>query len=219
MNKLFLLPLVLGLIGLVYQLSRDVRNWSVVMLLFFFTGMAIVIYLNQYPYQPRERDYAYVGSFYAFAIWIGLGVYAMFDAASGITRKELLYGRGRHPGLGVLKYLVEMASGGDHTVSYSLFVHRPLAGAALGPFTCWAACAMTGRGRGHPAGPGRAGGDGGAPNGTTTTAARRFPARDLASDYLESCAPMPSSSPTATTTPSPCGTPKKWKASVRTCAW
>ena len=52
------------------------------MLLFFFTGLAIVLYLNQYPYQPRERDYAYAASFYAFAIWIGLGTLALIDAIS-----------------------------------------------------------------------------------------------------------------------------------------
>ena len=52
------------------------------MMMFFFTGIAIVLYLNQYPYQPRERDYAYVGSFYAFAFWIGLGVYGLYDLIS-----------------------------------------------------------------------------------------------------------------------------------------
>ena len=72
-NKLFFLPLILGIIGLIYQ-YRNRRDWLVTGALFFFTGFAIVIYLNQAGYQPRERDYAYVGSFYAFAIWIGLGV-------------------------------------------------------------------------------------------------------------------------------------------------
>lgn len=73
-NSLYLLPLILGVVGLVYQLNRDKRDFIISFLLFFFTGIAIVIYLNQSGYQPRERDYAYVGSFYAFAIWIGLGV-------------------------------------------------------------------------------------------------------------------------------------------------
>lgn len=72
-NKLFFLPLILGVVGLIYQ-YRNRRDWLVTAALFFFTGFAIVIYLNQAGYQPRERDYAYVGSFYAFAIWIGLGV-------------------------------------------------------------------------------------------------------------------------------------------------
>lgn len=73
-NKLFLLPLILGIIGIVYHTKRDKKDSFVVLLLFFFTGFAIVLYLNQAGNQPRERDYAYVGSFYAFAIWIGIGV-------------------------------------------------------------------------------------------------------------------------------------------------
>ncbi len=73
-NKYFFLPFILGLLGLFYQVRRDPKNAFVVGLLFFFTGLAIVLYLNQAPLQPRERDYAYAGSFYAFAIWIGLGV-------------------------------------------------------------------------------------------------------------------------------------------------
>ncbi|MEO8820543.1 MAG: DUF2723 domain-containing protein [Ginsengibacter sp.] len=73
-NRLFAFPLILGIIGLLYQYKKDKQNGLVVGLLFFFTGIAIVIYLNQAGNQPRERDYAYVGSFYAFAVWIGLGV-------------------------------------------------------------------------------------------------------------------------------------------------
>ena len=81
-NKFYLLPLLLGLIGLVYQLRKDAKNGLVVALLFIMTGLAIVVYLNQHSPQPRERDYAYAASFYAFAIWIGLGVYALFDMLS-----------------------------------------------------------------------------------------------------------------------------------------
>ncbi len=82
-NRFFLLPLLLGMIGLLYQINKDWKNALVVFLLFFFTGLAIVVYLNQFPNQPRERDYAFAGSFYAFAFWIGLGVYAIWD----MTRK------------------------------------------------------------------------------------------------------------------------------------
>ena len=78
-NHFYFLPLILGLIGLFYQYAKDRRNSWVVFLLFFLTGLAIVIYLNQTPYQPRERDYAYAGSFYAFTIWIGLGVMAIYE--------------------------------------------------------------------------------------------------------------------------------------------
>ena len=72
-----MLPFLLGLIGLLYQIKKNKNDALVVFLLFLFTGIAIVVYLNQYPFQPRERDYAYVGSFYAYAIWIGLGVLAL----------------------------------------------------------------------------------------------------------------------------------------------
>lgn len=73
-NRLYSLPLILGLIGLYFQYRKNRKDFYVTFLLFFFTGMAVVLYLNQAGQQPRERDYAYVGSFYAFAIWIGLGV-------------------------------------------------------------------------------------------------------------------------------------------------
>ena len=78
-NKLFALPLILGLLGLFYQFKKDQRDGLIVGLLFFFTGLAIVIYLNMPGNMPRERDYAFVGSFYAFAIWIGLGVLFIKD--------------------------------------------------------------------------------------------------------------------------------------------
>ena len=73
-NRMFLLPVILGLIGLFLQANRSKGDFWVTGLLFFFTGFAIVVYLNQAGFQPRERDYAYAGSMYAFAIWIGLGV-------------------------------------------------------------------------------------------------------------------------------------------------
>jgi hypothetical protein len=81
-NTYFFLPLLLGLLGVFFQYNKGIEGkkglW-VVFLMFFMTGLAIVIYLNQYPHQPRERDYAYAGSFYAFAIWIGLGVLAISE--------------------------------------------------------------------------------------------------------------------------------------------
>jgi hypothetical protein len=84
-NKYYLLPFLLGMAGLLFQLFRDNKNWWIIMLLFILTGMAIVFYLNQYPNQPRERDYAYVGSFYFFAVWIGLGVLSVYDGIKNIT--------------------------------------------------------------------------------------------------------------------------------------
>jgi hypothetical protein len=78
-NKLYFLPFILGILGLVYQIKNDKRDALVVGLFFFFTGLAISLYLNMAGNQPRERDYAFVGSFYVFAIWIGLGVLFVKD--------------------------------------------------------------------------------------------------------------------------------------------
>lgn len=78
----YFLPLILGLIGLFFHLKRQIKDTWIVFLLFFMTGLAIVVYLNQTPYQPRERDYSYAGSFYAFAIWIGLGVMSVAEMLS-----------------------------------------------------------------------------------------------------------------------------------------
>ncbi len=81
-NSYYLLPLILGILGIVFMYNRGAEGQKdlwVVFLLFFMTGLAIVIYLNQSPLQPRERDYAYAGSFYAFTIWIGIGVLALYE--------------------------------------------------------------------------------------------------------------------------------------------
>jgi len=89
-NRYFMLPFLLGLIGLFYQYKKHRKDFWVVALLFFMTGIAIVLYLNQTPYQPRERDYAYTGSFYAYAIWIGLGVLGLFSFAEKYLKKNTL---------------------------------------------------------------------------------------------------------------------------------
>ncbi len=81
-NKFYLLPLLIGIIGMYFHFNREYKGAVAVMLLFFMTGIAIEIYLNMYAYQPRERDYAFAGSFYAFAMYIGFGVYAIFDFLS-----------------------------------------------------------------------------------------------------------------------------------------
>jgi len=78
-NTYFFLPLLAGLAGLFWQYRRDRKGFSLTVLFFIMTGLAILVYLNQYPSQPRERDYAYAGSFYAFAVWIGMGVMMLFD--------------------------------------------------------------------------------------------------------------------------------------------
>ena len=87
-NHYYFLPLLLGLAGFFFQMKHDRRNSWVTGLLFLLTGLAIVVYLNQPPYQVRERDYAYAGSFYVFSIWIGLGVFALQQLFEKISRKE-----------------------------------------------------------------------------------------------------------------------------------
>ena len=77
-NHYYMLPLLLGILGIFFQFGRDKRGCWLTFLMFFMTGIAIVIYLNQPPFQARERDYAYAGSFYSFSIWIGLGVAAIY---------------------------------------------------------------------------------------------------------------------------------------------
>lgn len=91
-NVFYCLPLILGLLGLFWQAYKGeegIRQFWVVFFLFFMTGLAIVLYLNQTPLQPRERDYAYAGSFYAFAIWIGMGVAALSKFLSSYIKSEL----------------------------------------------------------------------------------------------------------------------------------
>ena len=78
-NLYYFLPFILGIIGLVYHANKDLKSFYVLLMLFLFTGLALKIYLNERPFEPRERDYALVGSFYVFAIWIGIGVYAIYD--------------------------------------------------------------------------------------------------------------------------------------------
>lgn len=95
-NAYYFLPLLLGIAGFFYHMMRNGRNFIIVFMLFFLTGYAIVLYLNQTPLQPRERDYAYAGSFYAFCIWIGLGVYAIYEfcekALKGVSKAALAAG-------------------------------------------------------------------------------------------------------------------------------
>ncbi|MGB8373887.1 MAG: DUF2723 domain-containing protein [Salegentibacter sp.] len=88
-NTYYFLPLILGLIGLIFQFKKDTRNFWVLLVLFLFTGIALKIYLNERPFEPRERDYALVGSFYVFAIWIGFGVYALYDLAKDYLKPKL----------------------------------------------------------------------------------------------------------------------------------
>lgn len=91
-NTYYFLPLLLGLVGLFFQYDKDKRNFWVIMVLFLFTGLALKIYLNERAFEPRERDYAVVGSFYAFAIWMGFGVYALYAKLKKYLNPKLVAG-------------------------------------------------------------------------------------------------------------------------------
>jgi Protein of unknown function (DUF2723) len=108
-NSLFALPLILGILGLIYQIKKDKRDAFIVGLLFILTGAAVIFYLNQAGNQPRERDYAFVGSFYAFAIWIGLGVLYVKDLLGGFIKNSSVAGYAA-AGLCTLAVPVIMAS-------------------------------------------------------------------------------------------------------------
>ena len=88
-NNFYMLPLLLGILGLIYQIRKNQRDAFVVGLLFLFTGLAIALYLNQPPTEPRERDYTFAGSFYAFSIWIGLGVLALADLLKNVIKSDV----------------------------------------------------------------------------------------------------------------------------------
>lgn len=119
-NRYYLLPLILGLIGLIFHSVKAPKDMFAVLLLFFFTGLAIVLYLNQKPMEPRERDYAYAASFYAFAIWIGLGVYALFDAVKQFDSKKLITLGGITIGGSLFILIIEMASKGSFPMGATL---------------------------------------------------------------------------------------------------
>lgn len=89
-NTYYLLPFLLGLIGIIFQFRKDRKQFWVLLVFFLFTGLAIQFYTNPYIFQPRERDYSLVGSFYIFALWIGLGVYGLYDELSGFIKKNWL---------------------------------------------------------------------------------------------------------------------------------
>jgi hypothetical protein len=132
-NRYYMLPLILALIGFIYHLMRAPKDWFIIMLVFLLTGFAIVFYLNQKPMEPRERDYAFAASFYAFAFWIGIGVYALFDAARNFQWKNIGLIAAYSFGAGVLIYLAESINGADeygnvyHAFSYVIFYMSTIA--------------------------------------------------------------------------------------------
>lgn len=195
-NTLFLLPFILGMLGCVYHFYKDRKDWVITFLLFFMTGLAVVFYLNQAGNQPRERDYAYVGSFYAFAIWIGLAVIALVRMAREVGDKltfnnTLLYGS-------VATFLVTMMSNTTSNLG-GAFLSSLLAAGLFAAFTAGITYLV------------RAASNKGANLRTATITAfvacmiapvimgfqewddhdrsQKTLAPDIAKDYLESCAP------------------------------
>ncbi|OAB80521.1 glycosyltransferase family 117 protein [Cochleicola gelatinilyticus] len=88
-NTYYFLPLILGIIGLLFHFRNDPKSFWVLLVFFLFTGIALKVYLNERAFEPRERDYALVGSFYVFAMWIGYGAYALYDIAKGYLKPKL----------------------------------------------------------------------------------------------------------------------------------
>ncbi len=128
-NKFYFLPLILGLIGMVFHFYRARKDAFIVFLMFIFTGLAIVVYLNQKPFEPRERDYAYAASFYAFSMWIGLGVFALFETFKGLRKNEIKgFGLVAAAALPIL-LIMDVASGDGFPVVISwLFICAVAAG-------------------------------------------------------------------------------------------
>jgi len=89
-NVYYFLPFIIGLIGLMYHAQRDLKSFYVLLVLFLFTSIALKVFLNERPFEPRERDYALVGSFYVFAIWIGFGVYAIYEIITDYIKSKLV---------------------------------------------------------------------------------------------------------------------------------
>lgn len=89
-NTYYFLPLILGIIGLLFQIKKSKQQFWILFILFIFTGLALKVYLNERPFEPRERDYALVGSFYVFSIWIGMGVYGLFEELKRFLNPRLL---------------------------------------------------------------------------------------------------------------------------------
>lgn len=117
-NNFYFLPLILGLIGMFYHFFVEKKDATVVMLFFFFTGIAIILFLNQYTMEPRERDYGFAGSFYAFAIWIGLGVYAIYDFLGKAAPKPIAAGVATVLSLVAVPYVMAKDGWDDHDRSH-----------------------------------------------------------------------------------------------------
>jgi hypothetical protein len=190
-NKFYFIPLILGLIGLFFHSARAPRDAFVIFLLFLFTGAAIVVYLNQKPFEPRERDYAFAASFYAFAIWIGLGVYGLFEAYRSFSKEDYVKLVISYVGLLLICLATDIAGGDTFVATKSILV---IGGIGIG-----AMALMTGLRKAVNNGAVMASVAGllglsapyilGVEGWDDHDRSNRTPARALAINYLESCAP------------------------------
>lgn len=130
-NKFYFIPLILGLIGLFFHFVKAPRDAFVVLLLFLFTGLAIVFYLNQKPYEPRERDYAYAASFYVFAIWIGLGVYGLFESFRSFGKEEFKKLGFIVGGLLAFGFLYDLGNSSNYSTILSIIIISLIGGGAM----------------------------------------------------------------------------------------
>ncbi|MBG6235422.1 hypothetical protein IWX76_001990 [Pedobacter sp. CAN_A7] len=122
-NRFFFLPLIIGILGAIWHFKRNQKDAGIIGLLFFFTGIAIVLYLNQKPLEPRERDYAYAGSFYAFAIWIGFGVLAIREWLAKVVNPTNAAVGATVVGLFVAPIIMAAQGWDDHDRSDKMVAH------------------------------------------------------------------------------------------------
>ncbi len=190
-NRFYFIPLILGLIGMFFHFMKAPRDSFVVLLLFLFTGVAIVVYLNQKPFEPRERDYAFAASFYAFAIWIGLGVYGMYEAFRTYGAEEYKKLGISYAGLFVLCLIFDWSGDSTYTATKSALVIGAIGGGAMALMTGLRQAKLNGTAVASVAGLlglvapvilGVQGWD-------DHDRSNRSTARALAINYLESCAP------------------------------
>lgn len=130
-TKFFYIPLILGLIGMFFHFLKAPKDGIVVGVLFILTGLAIVVYLNQKTFEPRERDYAFAASFYVFAIWIGLGVYGLYEAFRSFAKEDYKKLGISFGGLLLLGLIIDMGSSKGMSTTVSILIIGAIGGGAM----------------------------------------------------------------------------------------
>ncbi|HLV40807.1 MAG TPA: DUF2723 domain-containing protein [Brumimicrobium sp.] len=130
-TKFFYIPFILGLIGVFFHFLKAPKDAIVVGVLFLFTGLAIVVYLNQKPFEPRERDYAYAASFYTFAIWVGLGVYGLYEAFRSFAKEDFKKLGISYGALFILCIIADMSASRGMPATVSILIIGAIGGGAM----------------------------------------------------------------------------------------